>query len=209
MTNSLLDVIVIGSGGLAREFTSYFSNKVNILGYSTVKPDDIRIFDLNGMIFSDDLIVSELPTKNLVIAIGNPKIKKELYQRLSPKGFNFPSLVHDTAIVSSSAALSDGVIVCPLSIVGPNVRLGILVYCNYHVGIGHDSCIGNFTQVNVGSQIGGGVSIHSESLIGSNSTLLQSSALNAPITVGSGSVVIGRKSRVGTIAPIYSKYLPF
>ena len=51
-TNKLIDVIVIGTGGLAREFTAYFSTKVNILGYSTNTPQDFQKFDLKTKVWS-------------------------------------------------------------------------------------------------------------------------------------------------------------
>tara|TARA_Y100001968_G_C19281617_1_gene679513 strand:+ start:203 stop:832 length:630 start_codon:yes stop_codon:yes gene_type:complete len=209
MTTKLIDIIVIGTGGLAREFTTYFSKEVNILGYSTTTPQDFKQFKLKGELFPSDLYLKELPTANIVIPIGNPKVKKILHQELSAKGFKFPSIIHNSAIVSQSSVIGDGVVISPLTVIGPNTNLKDLVYCNYHVGIGHDSQIGEYTQINSGVQIGGGVIIHSESLIGSNSTLLQSTSLNAPITIGSGSIVIGKKNKSGTIAPNYSRYLPF
>ena len=208
-TNKLIDIIVIGTGGLAREFTAYFSKKVNILGYSTNTPQDFQKFDLKGELFPSDLHTNNSPTDNIVIAIGNPKVKKKLHQELSVKGFSFPTIIHNSAIVSESSEIGEGVVISPLTVIGPNTNLKTLVYANYHVGIGHDSQIGEYTHINPGAQIGGDVTIHSESLIGSNSTLLQSTLLNAPLTIGSGSIVLGKKNKAGTIAPIYSKYLPF
>ena len=209
MKNKKLDVIIIGTGGLAREFTSYFSSSCNILGYSTTCPYEFEKFNLNGHLFSLDITKENLPTKNLVIAIGSPRIKKKLYDHLSKFKFTFPSIIHETALVSKSSFLGDGVIISPMAIIGPNTRIGNLVYCNYQTGVGHDSIIGDYTQINPGAQIGGEVIVHPESLIGSNSTILQKTRLNNTITVGSGSVVLGTKNKSGTIAPIYSKYLPF
>lgn len=210
MIHNITDVIIIGTGGLAREFTTYFASSCNVLGYSTTSPDDFEKFNLKGQLFpSNNFSMNSLPTNNLVLAIGSPKIKRILFDKLSSIGFVFPCFVHESALVSESASLGDGVIVSPMVIIGPNAKIGRLVYCNYQVGIGHDSIIGDFTQINPGAQIGGGVFVHPESLIGSNSTLLQKTKLNSSITVGSGSVVLGAKNKAGTIAPSYSKYLPF
>ena len=209
MRGNIIDVVVIGSGGLAREFTSYFASSCNVLGYSTTTPEDIEEFELKGQIFPPNISIENLPTNNLVLAIGSPKIKRRLYEKLSSIGFTFPSIIHRSSLVSESASLGDGVIVSPMVIVGPNTKLGKLVYCNYQVGIGHDSVIGDFTQINPGAQIGGNVHVHSECLIGSNSTLLHKARLQSIMTVGSGSVVLGTKNKPGTIVPSYSKYLPF
>ncbi len=209
MMGNIIDVVVIGSGGLAREFTTYFASSCNVLGYSTTTPENFEEFELKGQIFPPNISIENLPTKNLVLAIGSPKIKRRLYEKLSSIGFTFPAIIHKTSLVSESASLGVGVIVSPMVIVGPNTKLGKLVYCNYQVGIGHDSVIGDFTQINPGAQIGGGVFVHSECLIGSNSTLLQKARLQSVMTVGSGSVVLGTKNKPGTIVPSYSKYLPF
>lgn len=210
MKKATIDVIVIGTGGLAREFTNFFTSSCNILGYSTMVPNDLTKFNLKGRLFPPSFSsTNNLPTKNLVLAIGSPKLKKSLYKKLSDIGFMFPSITHETAFISESASLGEGVVISPLTIVGPNTQIGKLVYCNYHVGIGHDSKIGDYTQINPGAQIGGEVFIHSDSIIGSNSTLLNKTSLNKPITVGSGSVILGSRNKTGTIAPNYSNYLPF
>jgi sugar O-acyltransferase (sialic acid O-acetyltransferase NeuD family) len=209
MKDIITDVVVIGSGGLAREFSTYFASSCNVLGYSTTTPEDIEKFQLKGVLFPSNISIESLPTKNLVLAIGSPKVKRKLYEKLSSEGFSFPSIIHETAIVSESASLSDGVIVSPMVIVGPNTKIGKLVYCNYQVGIGHDSVIGDFTQINPGAQIGGEVFVSPECLIGSNSTILQKAKLNTSITIGSGSVILGTKNKPGTLVPHYSKYLPF
>ena len=204
-----LDVIVIGSGGLAREFSSYFSEYCNIKGYITNSPDDLSTYQLEGNLFPHDLTPDNSPTSNLVIAIGNPKTRRLLYEDYASRGFIFPRLIHPSSIVSNSSSLEDGVIVSPFVIIGPNCRIGKLVYCNYQVGIGHDCIVGSFTQINPGVQLGGNVFVCSLSLLGSNSTFLQSSRLNQQITVGSGSVILGTKNKPGTILPAFSKYAPF
>ena len=209
MKNKVVDIIVLGNGGLAREFTDHFSSHCNILGYMTTCPKESKKFDWNGYLLTPEKLIDNLPTRNLIIAIGSPKVKKKFHEVLSSVGFIFPKFIHNTAIVSESSFLDDGVIVAPMTIIGPNTHIGKIVYCNYHVGIGHNSIVGDYVQINPGAQIGGDAYIHSESLIGSNSILVEKTKLKNAITIGSGSVVLGTKIKAGTIAPIYSKYLPF
>lgn len=51
--------------------------------------------------------------------------------------------------------------------------------------------------------------IGDSSSIDSNSTILDKTFIARNINIGSASVVIGRKTKTGTIAPFYSKYLQF
>ena len=202
-------VIIVGTGGLAREFVNFFEKQIEVLGFSTNKSDEFEKFKLNGELFPSELTFENTPTCNLILAIASTKLKKKLYITLKNKGFKFPSFIHETSIVSNSTNLSEGVIVSPMSIIGPNVNIHRCVYINYQVGIGHDSDIGPYTHINPGVKIGGDTIIKGNSLIGSNSTLLEKTFLEKNINVGSGSIVIGKKTKKGTIVPTYSKYLPF
>ena len=203
------DVIILGAGGLAREFSSYFSEIINIIGFLTENPDDFKKYNLPGDLFSSLDKIENSPSKNLVIAIGSPKVKRSLYEKFKKKGFSFPILKHPSSIISESASFGEGVIISPFSIIGPNVNLGNCVYINYQVGVGHDSNIGSYTQINSGAQIGGSTHIKGDTLLGSNSTILQNTIIEKNITIGSGSIVLGKKLKPGTISPLFSKYLPF
>ena len=162
-----------------------------------------------GVVLKVNCTTALIGSQRALDSMGLVQICIALEEKSQEEGFSFPTLIHNSAVVSESSEIGEGVVISPLTVIGPNTNLKTLVYANYHVGIGHDSQIGEYTQINPGAQIGGGVIIHSESLIGSNSTLLQSTLLNAPLTIGSGSIVLGKKNKAGTIAPIYSKYLPF
>jgi len=209
MKKQLLDVIVIGSGGLAREFTSYFSSQVNVIGYCTNSVASASELGLQGEIFGPNIAFNSSPTDNLVLAIASPEKKKLIYSEFTSKGFVFPSIRHSSSIISSSAVLDQGVVVSPMTIVGPNVSIGSCCYLNSQVGVGHDCTIGSFTQINPGVQVGGGSVVLGESILGSNSTLLQNTFLEKKIQIGAGAIVLGKKLRVGTITPSFSKYLPF
>ena len=169
-----MDVIVVGTGGLAREFFKFFSNSVNIIGFSSNSQTEFEKFNLRGNFYGNDITPQIVETKYCVIAIGNPNVKKKLSQKLKTNGFVFPNLVHTSSIIGSEIKPSnEGVIISPNCIVGPDVTFGNHIYLNFMVGIGHDTVLGNYIQVNPGSQIGGASIIEDGVLIGSGSTLRQ------------------------------------
>jgi serine acetyltransferase len=101
---------------------------------------------------------------------------------LGAKGFQFPNLIHPSAVLASKIAdsKSRGIIISPNCTIGSEVTFGDHVYLNFMVGVGHDCKFDGYIQINPGVQIGGFAHIKSHVLIGSNST------------VGSGSVVLTR-----------------
>ena len=188
-------IIVIGTGGLAKEFSSFFSDYdeiVSIVGFSSTNLEEHQLFSLPGKLFEDEITPEIVNTDEAVIAIGSPSIKKRISERLRSLGFTFPNFIHPSSVVSDRAIFGEGVIVSPNCTVSPNVHLKDFCYLNFGVGVGHDTILGNYCQVNPGVQLGGFSNIGDETLIGSGSTILHGVKIGTAVTVASGSVVFSR-----------------
>lgn len=185
-------VVFIGSGGVAREITSWAKNLVDIAGYATLDGDEHARFELPGKAFPDEITPAVAGTDYAVLAIGLPWVRRRLHERLSAAGFRFLSLVHPSAVIADSVEIGEGSIVCPLVNVSPNVVLGRFCYLNFCIGIGHDAVLGDYVQVNPGVQIGGFARIESGVLVGSGATIREGVKVGEDARIGSGSVVLGR-----------------
>lgn len=186
------NIIIIGTGGLAREFASYFSDyskQVSIVGFSSKNEDEHHKFSLPGKLFQGDIAPELVGTDSAVICIGNPALKRVLSEKLRNVGFRFPSLIHPKSVVSDRVILEEGVIVSPNCTVSPDVTLKTFSYLNFGVGVGHDATIGKFVQINPGAQLGGFTNIDDETIVGSGSTILQGVTIGKRVTIASGSVV--------------------
>ena len=185
-----MNLIVIGTGGLAREFSAFFNDAVNIVGYFSTNIDEFYQFKLPGKFFSGAITPEIVGTTNCVIAIGSAAVKKEMSERLRAVGFTFPNLIHPSATIATRIGTdAEGIIISPNCVIGSNVLLGRHVYLNFMVGVGHDTKVGDYVQVNPGAQIGGSVIVGNEVLIGSGATIRQGLNIKQKATVGFGSVV--------------------
>lgn len=185
-------IIVVGTGGLAREFSSYFSEHVElieIVGFFSTNHSEHGNFSLPGILLKGDINPDRVGTNLAVVAIGAPKIKKEIIEKMTKLGFDFPTFIHPSAVVSGRANISKGVVISPNCTVSPNVSILPFTYLNFNVGVGHDAIISSFVQINPGVQVGGFSSIGEESLIGSGSTIIQGVNVGCKVTIASGSVV--------------------
>ena len=117
---------------------------------------------------------------------GNPTIEAEVYAK----------------------NLEDGVIIAPKCVVASNVKIGKLSYLNFSCGIGHDSIIGDFVQINPGSQIGGGSQVGDQVIIGSNAVLLEDVSIGNGATIASGAVVFSRVLEGVTVIGNPAKRMP-
>ena len=85
-----------------------------------------------------------------ILIFGNysNSFERKLFTSLKNKGFEFPSLIHEISIISTSTNLGEGLIASPICISGPTIEIHKCGYINYQVGIVHEADIGPFTKVN-------------------------------------------------------------
>jgi len=192
-------ILIVGTGGLAREFSSWCSDYFQIVGYSSENITEHAEFNLSGIVHTGDVTPDKAGTDIVFVAIGTPSLKAKVYKQFSNLGFKFPSFIHPSSTVSDKANIEDGVIISPNCVVSPNVTLNRLVYVNFSCGIGHDTVVGNYVQINPGSQLGGSSKIGDNVLIGSGSIFLQGITVGNEATVGAGSVVLSRVAAGATV----------
>ncbi|CAN1593366.1 WbbJ Acetyltransferase (isoleucine patch superfamily) [Candidatus Pelagibacterales bacterium] len=196
------NILIIGTGGLAREFSSYFSDyfeDFNVVSFSSTNHTEHSDFNLPGKLFIGEITPDIVGTTDVVIAIANPSVKKRIAIKLKKLGFTFPAIIHRSSVVSDRAFIQDGVVISPNCVVSPNVILNEFSYLNFGVGVGHDAIIGKYVQINPGSQLGGFTQIGDESLVGSGSTILQGVKVGTKATIASGSVVFSEVSEGATM----------
>ncbi len=83
-----MDIVVIGTGGLAREFSAFFASEVNIIGFSSTNTNEFNDFSLSGEFFGSDITPNIVGTKYAVLAIGNPAAKQSVSEKLKKLGFD-------------------------------------------------------------------------------------------------------------------------
>ena len=201
-------VLVVGTGGLARELTSWLSAHFDIVGYSSRDPSEHGRFDLPGALFSDEVSPKSVGADSAFLAIGTPLDRERLYEKYSNLGFVFPTFFHPSSVISTRARFGEGVVVSPNCVISPNVTVGKFVYVNFSCGIGHDAVVGDFVQINPGAQLGGFAKIGNYALVGSGSTVLQEVSVGAGATVGAGSVVFGTVKDGATVIGNPAKRMP-
>ncbi len=190
------DIMIFGSGGLAREVAFLIEdiNRVspswNILGFVT---NDKKQVGLQIGKYSIICTEYELSNKNVgaVIGIANPVIIKKIAEHLSNySNIFFPNLVHPSTILDEDRIfMGEGNIISAGNIFTTDIKIGSFNYFNLNCTYGHDIQIANYCVFNPGINLSGGVTIGSCCLIGTGATILQYLNINDYVTVGAGAVV--------------------
>ncbi len=106
-----------------------------------------------------------------VITIGEPKFRKEAFDRMTEAGYHGACLIHPSAFISPDAELGEGAVIGPDAYVGSLARIGRNFYAAMGAAIGHDAVIGDHTRVGAGAFVGGHTVIGENAFIGSGAML--------------------------------------
>lgn len=189
-------VIIIGAGGHAKVLADCLIKAGNrVLGFldNDKNKHDMRI--LNLPVIGDDEIVNEYSSQSvrLVNGIGSvcaPKLRQEVYQFFSDKGYNFLNIIHPTAILGQAISLGTGVQVMAGSIIQPGTKIQCNTIINTGAIVDHDCEVGAHVHISPGTTLSGNVKIGHRTHIGAGSTIIQGITIGSDCLVGAGAVVV-------------------
>lgn len=106
-----------------------------------------------------------------VTALGEPRFRKESYEKMKQAGYIGGILAHPTAYISEDAEIGEDVALCYGAFVGSLVKIGNNFHASIKCTIGHDVVIGDHVRIGSGAFIGGHTLIKDGAFIGSGSML--------------------------------------
>jgi sugar O-acyltransferase (sialic acid O-acetyltransferase NeuD family) len=184
---------IYGSGGLGREMydIAVRRNVVSSLWSEILfinDCDDKVSFHNTRRVRLDTLLQSE-ESCECIIAVGEPATREKLYARLKEKGVNLTTLIDPTALVSATAKIEEGTILCEYVTIHCGAELGrntlIQPFCN----IGHDIKVGDNSVLSSFFAPGGGSVFGARVYAGMHSSVLEKVMVGDDAIIGMGSAV--------------------
>lgn len=189
-------MLIIGAKGFAKEVLEvcHQNNELqNLVFYDDVN-SDMR-----------DLLYNQFPVlKNIdqakdyfentdnrfTIGIGNPQLRKMLYEKFSSIGGKLTSTLSPRAAVGSyGVRIGDGVNILDGAKISNDVNIGIGSMIYYDSILTHDCSIGNFVEVSPNVKVLGRATVDDFSSLGSGSIILPDIKIGKNVIIGAGSVV--------------------
>jgi sugar O-acyltransferase (sialic acid O-acetyltransferase NeuD family) len=188
-------LVIIGAGGMGREvlfLLSETNNRYDILGFIDNTPElQGKIINQFPVLGGDSWLFNYPDEINVVIAIGNPKARKQTVDKFSEyKNILFPNIIADNVKYSDSISMGKGNIICFSSIFTVNISIGSFVIINSNTIIGHDVSVGNFVSLYGSVHIAGNVSIGECAEIGIGANIIQGKSIGNNAIIGAGAVVV-------------------
>ena len=187
-------LLIVGAGGLGREVANWAVDGIKktsdwiVAGFLDDNPNALDgkktsiplVGSIAGFVPSSD--------KFLVIALGNPSVRRTLHEDLRTKGAQFTNVIHPTAIVAEGARLGVGVVLAPFSIISANSYIGDGVVINCFAVIQHDAQVGNWCYVSSHGNVGGASIIGQEALVGTHSVVSAGAYVPNQYVVSAGTI---------------------
>jgi len=190
--NEKKKLIVIGASGFSKTVIEVIEsqNIYDILGFINLESKPSKVL---GYAYLGDLsILKDLKESTfVVVAIGTNWLRKDVIVKV--KAINptikFATIIHPTTVVSRSAEIGEGSVLCSNTYLGADTKLGKFNILYNGASIHHDSSTEAYCSIGPNSTIAG------DSTIGERSAILMSSAVIHKTTIGKN-VIVGSCSNV-------------
>lgn len=186
-------LFIIGQGGHSKVVTDMVKAQgdYKIIGYlddyyKEMKRDGELIYAPISFFscFSKDELIY------FVIAIGNNIVRKRITEALQLPYSKYATIIHPTAVISSSSMIGKGSVVMPYSVVNANSKIGEHAIINTGAIVEHDNLIGDFVHLSPNVTLTGTVHIEEGAHLGAGSTVIPGRIIGSWATVGAGATVV-------------------
>ncbi|HIF9960441.1 TPA: NeuD/PglB/VioB family sugar acetyltransferase [Campylobacter coli] len=182
------NVIIIGSGGFAKELYSYLKDaNYNIIGYIDIQKNDF--YNLNYLGNEDNFDQNLIHKAFFALGIGQISLRKKILLKLLDKSCNFLTFIHPKSFVSKEAKIGQGVIICPFVTINTDSNVGNFTLCNIYSSIAHDCIVGEGSILSPYATLNGGAKIGKNCFLSTRVSLLPHVNLGDNCIISAGSVI--------------------
>lgn len=189
-----MDLVVIGEGGHSKVIRELIRSKSDykIIAILDDKYDELTIINdiYIGPISSAHLLLNQMNHLKFVIAIGNNEVRKLIVSKLGLPKENYISLIHNTAIISTSASIGHGTVIMAGTIVNADAVIGNHAIINSGAIVEHDNQIGDYVHVAPKATLTGSVIAEEGAMIGAGATVIPGKKVGEWAVIGAGATVI-------------------
>jgi sugar O-acyltransferase (sialic acid O-acetyltransferase NeuD family) len=184
---------IIGAGGFGREvyWSLSLMERVNTVFFV----DDKYWDGSNNLILP--LSKFDPNEYKVVVAIGDPKDRFDIIERL-PKETKYFTHIHPSVqILGDDVEIGEGSIICAGTIITTNVKIGKHAHLNLQTTIGHDCETGDYFTTAPGVKISGNCKIDDLVYVGTNSSIKEKISIHSLVTIGLNSGVVKHIEETG------------
>lgn len=189
-------MLIVGAKGFAKEVLEIINqtNQLENLVFFDDVNDDIKgdLYEIFPILKTTNEVTDYFNRidNRFTIGIGNPVLRKKLFDKFTSLGGVFTSTISPLANVGSfDVHIGHGTNILPGVIISNSSKIGMGCIVYYNSIITHDCEIGDFVEISPSVTLLGRSKVGSYSQIGSNATILPDKIIGKNVIIGAGSVV--------------------
>ena len=210
---TMINLLIVGAGGFGREVLCWAEDLARVR-------KDIRIsgfLDDNPKNFANKPDMPPIvggfrnhniqPNEQLICAVGDPKVKIEVFAHWKKRGAKFFTLVHPSAIIGRRVEIGEGCIICPNVVLTTDITLGAVVTININSTVGHDAKIDTGSTLSAHTDVTGYASLAEGVFLGSHAVVAPKVKVGSYAKIGAGSVVFANVNRGATMLGVPARQI--
>lgn len=188
-----LPIIILGAGGHARVLLDALRCAGLAIDGCVGPQAPTRM--LEGVRFlGAESVVFERPRETLLLvngvgSVGDPALRRGVFERFRARGYRFHTTVHPSALVGGDVMLDEGVQIMAGAIVQTGCRIGANVIINTGAQVDHDCAIGAHAHVAPGAVLSADVELGDSVHVGTAACVIQGIRVGAGAIIGAGAAV--------------------
>ncbi|PAF48870.1 hypothetical protein BKH41_04370 [Helicobacter sp. 12S02232-10] len=198
------NILFIGAGGFGSECYQYLSDVMNFDKTISFKgflstSNDLAPYGLEHLFLGHYDDYKFMENDYVVIAIGSPVARFNIYHLLKDRGVKFYNLISPKAFITHTNNIGEANVIAPFSTLGINTIIGNANIIGAYALIGHDCKVGNYNFISSYTSFGGGASIKDFNFLAHKTTLTPKTNVENNCIVSANSVV-SKKLKSNSIA---------
>lgn len=189
-------IAIVGSGGFAREVLTLIDD-INLRQptYAMVGfIDNDTSKTIHGYpVIGDDEFVNQINEPlSVVIAVGEPHLKRKIINKYTNPLVKFPTLIHPSVLIGSkdTVNIGKGCIICAGCILTTDIEIKDFVTLNLMCTVGHDTEIDNDCSFMPSVNISGEVKVNEGVYVGTGAKIINQLEIGNHTIIGAGAVVV-------------------
>jgi len=128
-------------------------------------------------------------THRAICALGTTR-RSQIVEQASSLGFEFATIVHPTARVSTRTELGPGTLVSAGAVIATRTQIGAHVIVNRGALIGHDVVIGDYVTLGPGANVAGLCRLGDRAYVAAGALVIDRISVGAEAVIAAGAVVV-------------------
>ena len=126
---------------------------------------------------------------DMIVSIGNSKIRQIFIEKLEKANKNIVSLIHPNVVIGSNVNIGIGTVIMAGVVINSSTTIGKGCIINTSSSLDHDNIIKDYVHISPGAHTSGTVSIGDRTWIGTGAVVINNINICSDCIIGAGAVV--------------------